>query len=329
MGLGGIIMGALGGAGEQAASIGTTLMKSELDKDKFAYESDITLQRTKALEEFKNTLAVNTSNQQRNAQVDRINAASPPILAGAVAGNANKYYGDDSSLTADDLSPEEQARFAATPHQAAEARTQAAISTGDIDPKTAASLDNKSEGMLYKSLYEGMKEEGRDNRADARVESSNRNADLRAETSQRLSDNRLAALMSHMNKQGQQNPTKEALSFLSESRKEIAGKSAEVRSLQKQELDDPRLKPDGRKAIMEKYQTQFDELDAQRKAVEKDYGTLRKRIGLAGDDDSPAPAPAPKPAPALSSLPSGAVQIGTSGGKPVYQTPDGKKFIAK
>lgn len=36
----------------------------------------------------------------------------------------------------------------------------------------------------------------------------------------------------------------------------------------------------------------------------------------------------PKPSAAVSALPAGAKQIGTSGGKPVYQTPDGKKFIA-
>lgn len=35
------------------------------------------------------------------------------------------------------------------------------------------------------------------------------------------------------------------------------------------------------------------------------------------------------PSPALDSLPQGAKQIGTSGGKPVYQTPDGKHFMAQ
>jgi hypothetical protein len=40
--------------------------------------------------------------------------------------------------------------------------------------------------------------------------------------------------------------------------------------------------------------------------------------------DNAAPA-----APTIPDLPKGAVQIGTSGGKPVYQTPDGKKFIGK
>jgi len=38
---------------------------------------------------------------------------------------------------------------------------------------------------------------------------------------------------------------------------------------------------------------------------------------------------APPAAPTIPDLPKGAVQIGTSGGKPVYQTPDGKKFIGK
>lgn len=50
-------------------------------------------------------------------------------------------------------------------------------------------------------------------------------------------------------------------------------------------------------------------------------------------DAAPAPAPASaKPAPksataSVSSLPEGARQIGTSGGKPVYETPDGRRFI--
>ena len=31
----------------------------------------------------------------------------------------------------------------------------------------------------------------------------------------------------------------------------------------------------------------------------------------------------------INNLPAGAVQIGTSGGKPVYQTPDGRKFLSE
>lgn len=67
----------------------------------------------------------------------------------------------------------------------------------------------------------------------------------------------------------------------------------------------------------------------------KDANDRMRQFKRPAKEDAPAPSPAPKPAdnqkPAstVSSLPQGAVQIGTSGGKPVYQTPDGKKFIAK
>lgn len=61
------------------------------------------------------------------------------------------------------------------------------------------------------------------------------------------------------------------------------------------------------------------------------------RLKKIEDGESPAEKPAPvkqdagksKPQSTLGSLPSGAKQIGTSGGKPVYQTPDGKKFIGE
>lgn len=46
--------------------------------------------------------------------------------------------------------------------------------------------------------------------------------------------------------------------------------------------------------------------------------------GLAKYKGNPPP---PEPSKPLAALPQGAKQIGTSGGKPVYQTPDGKKYI--
>ena len=47
---------------------------------------------------------------------------------------------------------------------------------------------------------------------------------------------------------------------------------------------------------------------------------------LTGGTGAPKTGDNPKAA-TISALPKGATQIGTSGGKPVYQTPDGKKFI--
>lgn len=50
------------------------------------------------------------------------------------------------------------------------------------------------------------------------------------------------------------------------------------------------------------------------------------RRGLGNTAPATAPGPA-KPASTLKALPPGAKQIGTSKGKPVYETPDGKRFI--
>jgi len=58
------------------------------------------------------------------------------------------------------------------------------------------------------------------------------------------------------------------------------------------------------------------------------------KLGLATNGQQPVQSTQPlpgqgrrtQPAP-VSSLPQGSKQIGTSGGKPVYQTPDGRKFL--
>ncbi|RTL37173.1 MAG: hypothetical protein EKK53_21625 [Burkholderiales bacterium] len=99
-----------------------------------------------------------------------------------------------------------------------------------------------------------------------------------------------------------------------------------------------------------------EKLKAQRDALVEDISSARNGLnevsarlenrlkdkdgksGKGGKSDQPPPSDA-KPSPAqnpspeksasrtVSSLPPGAKQIGTSGGKPVYQTPDGRRFI--
>lgn len=57
-------------------------------------------------------------------------------------------------------------------------------------------------------------------------------------------------------------------------------------------------------------------------AALKEWQGYKRKPKDSADNATPA-------APTIPDLPKGAVQIGTSGGKPVYQTPDGKKFIGK
>lgn len=89
----------------------------------------------------------------------------------------------------------------------------------------------------------------------------------------------------------------------------------------------------------ERLKAQRDELVADIASARSSLDAVSKRLDQRLADksgkgaDQPPPSPGAAPAPqnpkpkAITSLPPGAKQIGTSGGKPVYQTPDGKRFI--
>jgi hypothetical protein len=160
-----------------------------------------------------------------------------------------------------------------------------------------------------------MKEEGRNNRADARVQAQ-----------MDMADKRLEYLLASLEKRGAGNPTKEALAFLDGSRKEVAEQAQSLKAQYQAELK-AALLPDDKARITAEYKPKFDDVDRRRKMIESDYASMRERVGLPPLGDSPAPAPAPRPSAAPPGLPPGARQIGTSGGKPVFQLPDGSQII--
>jgi hypothetical protein len=195
----GIIMGAIGGVGDAAQNVGSTMLKSELDTESKLkvgqQDSDLALQRAKALEDYK----VAVGNQQREARAARIDSAAQPIveqgiIAKAKTARANalpeydpndttgpaSFHGDAKQAEADimamaegpdkqaalaqlrqqvagrradvanlgasDLSPEERTRFAPNADEMTRARVNAAIQTGDIEPKDA--LANTTRGDI-------------------------------------------------------------------------------------------------------------------------------------------------------------------------------------
>ncbi len=54
---------------------------------------------------------------------------------------------------------------------------------------------------------------------------------------------------------------------------------------------------------------------------------IKGKLGEPDTGDKPAATPAQSNKPAISKLPPGAKQVGTSGGRPVFETPDGKRYI--
>jgi hypothetical protein len=146
----GLILGALGGAGEQMANIAQQNQKAWDAQDMAKLESDLATQRAQAMEVFKTNLATTTANQAREAQQVRINAQMSTDTDQAVSnkrGIIQQGITDQASWT-----PEQQAavdQSLGLDKQAAmkdpKARIQAAIETGDISPtdamKTSSSME--------------------------------------------------------------------------------------------------------------------------------------------------------------------------------------------
>lgn len=182
--MGSIVMGALGGAGEQLADIGTRRMQSDLDTQRdikvAGVKSDLEIGREKTLLLVKNEISVNSANQQRDAQVGRIDAAAGTIADKAGADKRSIIQGGIADK--DSWTPEMQAAVDQSLAQDRgkavtdpKVRTQAAIQTGDISPEKAATLTNNEE-LGQAKLENALK------LSDMKTASQERIADLRAET---------------------------------------------------------------------------------------------------------------------------------------------------
>ena len=175
----GIIMGALGGLGEAAGNVGASFLKAGLAEDQAKQDSDLALNRAMALETFKNTMAVNTANQQRDAQVGRINSQAGIIADQAIGAKrdaVNAGIADPSSWTSEQQAAVDQSLGNDKTAIVNDPRTrmQAAELTGDIDPKAAATLSQGSEitQMKMQNLLD---------RANDRNQTMKDVADVRAE----------------------------------------------------------------------------------------------------------------------------------------------------
>lgn len=142
----GILMGALAGGAEASLRKDEMENKSMLDRNNALavgrQNSDLELQRQQTLETFKMKLG----EQQRTAQVGRIDGAANGIIGGMQANKVISSYGaDGAGLAPGDISDEEKQAFPLSDAETSKARTQAAISTGDISPKEAATLSSNAE----------------------------------------------------------------------------------------------------------------------------------------------------------------------------------------
>lgn len=260
-------------------------------------QSEMDLERTKRLEEFKQMLQakdeerkLSLADQARTAQASRIDAKAGEMADAELApkmGLIEAGITDRSAWTPEMQASVDQSLAADKKAAKGKLRTEAAIATGDISPKDAAVLSQKDEALLYKALWEQSKEEGRNNRADARLTAM-----------QESSDKRLAYLFAALEKKGKggTDGTREALSFLDGSRKEIQSEAQNLRQLYQAQIKDKSKAEVAR--IDAEYQPKFAEVERKRAMIEEDYNHVRERVGLPARAAAPKPAPSPAPKPA-------------------------------
>jgi hypothetical protein len=179
-----IVMGALGGLGEAAQNVGSTLLKNELDTESKLkvnqQDSDLALQRAKALEDYK----LQAANTQREAQAQRIGAAQQGIVNGRLA---TKYAQSDQAVAAADagqtdapLTDEQRAVIAQSKEEDRKRLTadrgtyvDAAIQTGDIAPKDVLASDTRAQVADITAQSRRDVQDARNEVAMARVDAMN------------------------------------------------------------------------------------------------------------------------------------------------------------
>lgn len=146
-------LAAAGDAGVQSMNQNIVQQNTlDLNRD----QSDLALEKAKAIATFTNDLQVNTANTQRQQMTERIGTAKNAIISGAIAqkyGQSDAAVADanagntDAPLTADQKAAITQSKGAdaAALDNDPDTYTQAAMKTGDLDPKTIASVNQRDQ----------------------------------------------------------------------------------------------------------------------------------------------------------------------------------------
>lgn len=167
----GIILGALGGAGEAAREIGSNMQKGAIQADLENLRSQNDIARARAVEELK----MQVGNQQREQTLARRGAAKQSIINSAIE---DKYAGakpaDPSTWTAEQQAAVDQAKGIDRKAMEGDINTdlRAAMQTGEISPKDVAVLDQRAAANDTKMAIAELRNEAFRARTDAQMQTA-------------------------------------------------------------------------------------------------------------------------------------------------------------
>lgn len=285
------------------------------------------------LAEFKARLDQRIGEESRVQQSSRIDAKMGEL--------ADRDLGSKYGLM-DARSPDQQDRLTATRTEERNAllddpklRTRAAIATGDIAPKDAAQLTMKDDAALWKLLWEKEKEDRRDSRFSEQQDRIDARQSKQLAAQFDLLDRRLAKMGEKDTAAAVQSTHTDGNGYL----------IAVMRDGSTRRMTDPEGNPVTSQSFEQRVDRMVTSLRKDggsqfRKMTDEDLRNhVRKTLVQADGVTKPAsqppaapaaaPSAAPRAASPVTSLPPGSRQVGTSNGKPVYETPDGKRFIGQ
>ena len=167
------------------ADVDKLKLANQLAQDNMQVQADIDVGKQGQI----NQQALQQNSDFKQAQASKITDIQKGILQGIIAKNAQNPNGEDdaqgsgySDYTTDtdktmanynqmDVTDQNNPSYQPTESQKADAYLQAASQVGAISPDTTATLGQKNEGLMYKSLWEQSKEQGRDDREASREKS--------------------------------------------------------------------------------------------------------------------------------------------------------------
>lgn len=307
----------LGAAADVGAAGLMDAYKSQIEQDRQA--AIATLQSNLGIQAHATNLAADAAavSTAREAAVRRVNDASSGLINTAKLNKINSTFdleNDDGTTspakTLDEIDNPEvlnDPKVQLSQREINALRDQAAEQTGDINPAAAAGLHSK------------------DDIAQMRAESFRDRTEMMSQLQQMKSDTALQIAEGKL--QAAREKAASGKIDTATGRMLITSYDADIRaSTSMLNMVTGQLKamiPTQKNAADIKLLTdQANQYRAEIKAAQANKIGFFKSMGYPAGEFSAQPSSAD-----TSTLPPGAVQIGTSGGKPVYQTPDGNKFV--
>ena len=327
----GLILSALAAAGDSGAASIQGNIDQQNKLDLLQQRSDLETAKAQTLAKFNSDLAISQASQQRADQVARIGAAQDGLIQGRMA---QKYAGSDAAvadaaagntdmpLTQDqqDVIAQSKADTIAALKGNKDLYLQAAQQTGDLGPDKIATLQMADDKREMQAALNA-------NKYDTLIQVAN----IKGDFAMQLAAMKGAAagndkVMAHVVFQSGEQAIRDNNTQISQLDREIATSNAALGNVvNSRDKAAAQANIDSLVAQRNDLRARIPALQDRQAAIAKNFGFSLPEIPKA----APAKPSDPPPQAPVAALPQGAVQIGTSGGKPVYQLPNGQKYISQ